>query len=1141
MSAAADDVKSIFGQALERPDPVSRAAYLAEACGENASLRAEVEGLLAAMERAGDFLNRAPNPTDATQTFGNPAATGTYRPAPTAEEAEGTIIAGRYKLRQQIGEGGMGTVWMADQTEPVKRKVAVKLIRVERGQSKTILARFDAERQAIALMDHPHIAKLLDAGTTDIGAPYFVMELVKGVPLTEYCDTHKLSIPERLNLFQQICSAVQHAHQKGIIHRDLKPTNILVESHDGKPVPKVIDFGLAKATTGLQLSEQSMFTAFGSVMGTPLYMAPEQATFNAVDVDTRADVYALGVILYEMLTGTTPLTKETMKKAAIDEMLKLIREQEAPTPSSRLSSADSLPSVSANRQTEPQKLGRFVKGELDWIVLKALSKDRDRRYETANGFARDIERFLNHEPVSAGPPSARYRLQKFVRRNRPQVIAASLVLFALLAGIAGTTIGLFEAKKQEQFAVASADKERKAKQEAEDEKANALKAAEAEKVAKLDADAKRQEAERNLGFARKGNSILGSVFIALDPQARYATVADLRNALRDNLVRAVKELDGSAIGDPLAVADMQSTLGVSLLGLGEAKLAIGVLKKALATRTALLGPENPDTLRATSNLAGGYLTAGQPDQAVLLLEPIVPLMKVKFGPDDRITLRGMNMLANGYQYTGRSDKAVPLLEETLALTRARYGPNDPDTLLGMNNLATGYDISGRSNEAIPLWVKTLELMKAKLVPDHPHTLRTMNNLAAGYHYAKRPDKAIPLWEELLERSKFKLGLDHPDTIEWIHNLASGHFDAGQPDKALPLFEQAYKLRKTKLGVDDRDTLHSMAGLAETYVVVGQLDKGLTLYEEVLPLRKAKLGADDPDTLATMWKLAIHYHTTSQPEKALPHFEGVYKSRKAKLGADAPDTLDSMRDLGACYWTLRRLDKSVPLFEELLSIHQKKSGRNDPDTQRTLANLGVNYKDAGRVAEAIPLLEEAYQASKKLPALRFVGTQLLDAYAKAGKPAEAHKLIDELLADARKSLPKDSPQLAQLLAPFGLTLLEMKGFAEAEPLLRECLVIREKSQPDVWSTFNTQSMLGGALLGQKKYADAEPLLVKGYEGLKAREKAIPPQADTRIPQALDRLVELYTATDKPDEAKKYKELRAKYPTPKEVAPMPKEKK
>jgi tetratricopeptide (TPR) repeat protein len=453
--------EALFELAVNAPE-AERAALLDRECAGNPALRARLDALLAAhfatwppreapagsADATGSYGPRA----EPTHSFGSPPPPATTAPISEPADTTGALIAGRYKMLQQIGEGGMGSVWMAEQTEPVKRRVAVKLIRTERGASKAILARFEAERQAIALMDHPHIAKLLDAGTTEFGGPYFVMELVKGVPLNEFCDAQKLSIADRLQLFVQICSAVQHAHQKGVIHRDLKPGNILVESHDGKPVPKVIDFGLAKATSGLQLTEHTLFTAFGSVLGTPLYMAPEQAKFNAVDVDTRADIYALGVILYELLTGTTPLTRETLKKAPLDEMLKLIREQDPPTPSSRLSTSDSKPTVAANRQMEPARLGRFVKGELDWIVMKSLSKERDRRYESATGFARDIERFLNKEPVQAGPPGARYRIRKFVQRNRGQVVAAGLVLAALLVGIVGTTLGLIEAKRQEREA-----------------------------------------------------------------------------------------------------------------------------------------------------------------------------------------------------------------------------------------------------------------------------------------------------------------------------------------------------------------------------------------------------------------------------------------------------------------------------------------------------------------------------------------------------------------------------------------------------------------------------------------------------------------------------------------------------------------
>ena len=415
--------------------------------------------------------------------------------APVAPATAGTIIAGKYKLLQQIGEGGMGTIWMADQTAPVKRRVAVKLIRVDRVTSQTILARFEAERQAIAMMDHPHIAKLLDAGTTDSDAPFFVMELVKGIPLTAYCDKHKLNIPQRLLLFTQICSAVQHAHQKGIIHRDLKPSNILVESHDDKPVPKVIDFGLAKATNGVPLTENTLFTGFEAVVGTLLYMAPEQASFNALDVDTRADIYALGVILYELLTGTTPITRETMKTVARDEMMRIIREQEAPTPSTRLSSLDAKPSIAAIRGMEPAKLSKEFRGELDWIAMKALEKDRARRYETANALARDVQRYLSDEVVEARPPSMGYRVKKFVRRHKGQVVAASLIFLALIGGAIGAAYGVIEAGNQ-RIANSLREQAEIARDAAEVARGEAVAAREGETQAKIVAESARDDLAR---------------------------------------------------------------------------------------------------------------------------------------------------------------------------------------------------------------------------------------------------------------------------------------------------------------------------------------------------------------------------------------------------------------------------------------------------------------------------------------------------------------------------------------------------------------------------------------------------------------------------------------------------------------------
>jgi WD40 repeat protein/serine/threonine protein kinase/tetratricopeptide (TPR) repeat protein len=444
--------EAVFAEALEIPDPQERAAYLDRACAGNLGLRHNVESLLAAYA-AGQFLE-APAPP--------PAATVDEVPL---RERPGTVI-GPYKLLQLIGEGGMGAVFMAEQTQPVRRKVALKIIKPGM-DSRQVLARFEAERQVLALMDHPHIAKVFDGGATPDGRPYFVMELVKGRPLTQYCDEHRLTPRQRLELFVSVCQAVQHAHQKGVIHRDLKPSNVLVAPYDGRPVVKVIDFGVAKAA-GQRLTERTLFTEFGAVVGTLEYMSPEQAELNNQDIDTRSDIYSLGVLLYELLTGTTPLDRARLRQAAFTEMLRIIREEEPPRPSTRLSaSKEALPSISARRQTEPAKLTKLVRGELDWIVMKALEKDRGRRYETANGLALDLERYLNDEPVLACPPSAGYRLRKVLRRNKRLIVTGAALVLVLLVGSVLSLWQAVRATRSEANAVAGRDAAERARKDAQ--------------------------------------------------------------------------------------------------------------------------------------------------------------------------------------------------------------------------------------------------------------------------------------------------------------------------------------------------------------------------------------------------------------------------------------------------------------------------------------------------------------------------------------------------------------------------------------------------------------------------------------------------------------------------------------------------
>ena len=431
MATKLQTAETIFSAALEKRDLAERAAYLDEACGQNADLRAKVEKLLAAHPGIGDFLLEPMLGRDETIEL------------PVLLERPGSNI-GHYKLLQQIGEGGFGVVYMAEQLQPVRRKVALKIIKPGL-DSRAIVARFEAERQALALMDHPNIARVLDAGATETGRPYFVMDLVKGVPLTEYCDKNRLGTRGRLALFATVCNAVQHAHQKGVIHRDLKPANIMVTLHDGKPVPKVIDFGVSKAISQ-QLTEKTLFTAYGQMVGTPQYMSPEQAEMSGLDIDTRSDIYSLGVLLYELLTGITPLDGHRLRAAGFAEIQRLVCHEEPSKPSTRLSTlGDELTVIARHRSVEPKRLRQQIQGDLDWIVMKSLEKERGRRYDSASRLADDIQRFLADEAVDARPPSTSYKLRKFVRRNKGPVAAAVLVLFVLCAGIIGTSIGLVRA------------------------------------------------------------------------------------------------------------------------------------------------------------------------------------------------------------------------------------------------------------------------------------------------------------------------------------------------------------------------------------------------------------------------------------------------------------------------------------------------------------------------------------------------------------------------------------------------------------------------------------------------------------------------------------------------------------------------
>jgi eukaryotic-like serine/threonine-protein kinase len=929
-----------FLVAAELP-AAERQAYFDAHCGGDAELRAAVERLLAAHELPASIRDQ-PVPF-------SPDQTGAYVPS----EQPGAIVAGRYKLLEAIGEGGMGAVWVAEQTQPVRRKVAVKLIKAGM-DSKTVLARFEAERQALAMMDHPNIAKVLDGGLTETGRPFFVMEYVKGVRITEYCDATRLNVTERLRLFAQVCQAVQHAHQKGIIHRDLKPSNILVAPYDDKPVPKVIDFGLAKAMFQ-PLTERTLHTAHETVLGTPLYMSPEQAQLNNLDVDTRSDIYSLGVLLYELLTGTTPLEKKRLQEAAWDEIRRLIREEEPPRPSTRLSSAITLPSLAAGRQTDAARLTKQVRGELDWIVMKSLEKDRARRYETANGFAMDIQRYLAGEPVLAVPPSARYRLRKFVRKHRVGLTTAAAIAILLVAGVTAAVAVQIRANRE----LAGKNDELAAKNtELADEQA---------------------KVEKRFELARKAIANLHTG-VSEDLLLKNDQFKELRTQLLKEAADFYADLEQLLEGQTDAksrrlLADGYFQLAQLTGNIGSKTDALAVHRKALAVRRELAAAAGADVetrldvarslgavgllllLTGDADGALGCYAEQQAVAAALTAESPTEAVQAVMGRSFSDTSFALLQVGKAEDALAASGKAVAILQELVAA--------NPGATKVHSDLADCLIYRGIVFFELGRWAEEEEvedkvrLTLEKLVEDNPTFMRfkfslghTYNNIGSTLFDEGKPAEALATLEKARAISQ-RLADTHPAAAQFQRLLATNHMNIGEALAELGKPAEALASQQRALAIDEKLAEANPSDvMAQCFLAQIEYDIGDLLTREE---RLAEALQFYEKARARMRKQA-EAHPTAYPR----FLRACLASSLEKIGQFLSASGKGAEALAACQEALSIREKLCKAHPAFIFMRGELAGSH--------AVLGRAQRRAGRPAEAAASFGSARDVAGQLPTL-----------------------------------------------------------------------------------------------------------------------------------------------------------------------------
>jgi serine/threonine protein kinase/tetratricopeptide (TPR) repeat protein len=846
----------IFGHAVEMAGTGALAGYLDDTCGGDSALKARVEVLLS--HHVEDSFLEMP-------------AAGQGSSAGTALREQPGDRIDRYKLLEKIGEGGCGVVYMAEQEEPVRRRVALKIIKPGM-DSREVIARFEAERQALALMDHPNIAKVFDGGvtggggrtedrgqkthdgsqrsdvggrpptsdlrplTSDIGRPFFVMELVRGVRITDYCQEHALSTRERLDLFTAVCSAVQHAHQKGIIHRDLKPSNILVTELDGLPVPKVIDFGIARATEQ-KLTDKTLFTQFAQFIGTPAYMSPEQAAMSGADIDTRSDIYSLGVLLYELLTGTTPFDAKELLRAGFDEMRRIIRESEPPRPSTRLTQSARItarppvaPSEAGGQKSEVGKRSSSLPTDLDWIVMKCLEKDRARRYETASGLAQDIQRHLTSEPVIARPASAAYRFRKMVRRNQIAFAAGSAVAAALVIGLSVSTwmfVRERDARKKERQAL---------------ERAIAAEKSQGEE---------RRKAEIEAGKSEQVAQFLKDMLKGVAPSV---ALGDDTKMLRKILDRTVERIGTDLKDQPEVEAELRTLIGKVYHTVGDYEKAAAILGEALEITKKLRGEEHTEVVYLLNALAQVLGHQGKLDEAEAMLRQALDMERKLVGLDGDVST-SLNNLGLALDNRGQYAEAEKIHREALAMNRKFEGNESKDVATSLNNLAVVLQEQQKFDEAEIALREALAIKKKLLNHEHPEIAIALNNLANVVQLQNKFEDSEKLFLEVLPMQRKLLGNAHPNVATALNGLALALHNQGRNDEAEPLLREGVDIEKKARSAAHPQTSTLIGNLGRIMEGLGKFDEAEILYREALTMLGQMPGPEHPNMASWRNRLA----------------------------------------------------------------------------------------------------------------------------------------------------------------------------------------------------------------------------------------------------------------------------------------------